>query len=132
MKKSLQLILNLEISNPEKINQKMLHDSARQLLRKEKIFGSVEIDLLIVGQKKMRFFNKKYLGQDTLTDVLSLPILKKKDWLQYKDSQILLGGIIISHPQAKKQAREKNITIDEEIKLLFEHGLKHLLGYHHG
>ena len=43
----------------------------------------------------------------------------------------LLGDIVISVPTAQRQARENNLTLDEEIRSLAVHGLLHLLGHDH-
>ena len=42
-----------------------------------------------------------------------------------------LGSIVISIDTAKKEAEEFGHSIEDEIKLLFIHGLLHLLGYDH-
>jgi len=42
-----------------------------------------------------------------------------------------LGEIFISYPEAKRKAKEFNISIEKELTLLFIHGLLHLLGYDH-
>jgi len=38
---------------------------------------------------------------------------------------------VISYPVAQKQANDHNITTDEEVNRLVEHGMLHLLGIHH-
>ena len=43
----------------------------------------------------------------------------------------LLGDIVISLPQAARQARSGNVTAAAEIDRLLVHGLAHLLGYDH-
>jgi probable rRNA maturation factor len=42
-----------------------------------------------------------------------------------------LGEVLISCPQAKKQAKEHNHPIERELALLLSHGVLHLLGYEH-
>lgn len=42
-----------------------------------------------------------------------------------------LGEVIISHPQAQRQAAEKAVDIDRELALLVVHGVLHLLGHDH-
>ncbi|MEO1923813.1 MAG: rRNA maturation RNase YbeY, partial [Nautiliaceae bacterium] len=57
------------------------------------------------------------------TDVLSFPLENIPG--------MPLGSIVISIDTAKKGAKEFGHSIENEIKLLFIHGLLHLLGYDH-
>lgn len=132
MKKLLKLILNLENKTRGKIEQRSLIQLAEKLLRSQQISGTIEIDLMIVDQRKIKSLNKQYLKKNKVTDVLSFPLQSRQELKQNEEKKpILLGEIVISYPQAKKQAREKKIKIEQEITILFEHGLNHLLGYHH-
>jgi probable rRNA maturation factor len=65
--------------------------------------------------------NRKYLGRDTLTDVISFP----------SDQEIapFLGDIIIDIEVADRQKGERDLI--SELQFLFLHGLLHLLGYDH-
>ena len=42
-----------------------------------------------------------------------------------------LGEVVLSYPQAQRQALENTVSIDSEIALLVIHGILHLLGYEH-
>ena len=42
-----------------------------------------------------------------------------------------MGEIVISYPQAKRQAREAKKPLKAELALLVVHGVLHLLGYDH-
>ena len=42
-----------------------------------------------------------------------------------------MGEIVISYPQAARQAREGKRLIRAEMALLIVHGVLHLLGYDH-
>jgi probable rRNA maturation factor len=71
----------------------------------------------------MRELNKIYRNKDKATDVLSFPLEDMPG--------MPLGSIVISIDTAKKVANELGHSIEGEIKLLFIHGLLHLLGYDH-
>ena len=47
----------------------------------------------------------------------------------YSDANI--GEVIISLPQARRQAREAGHSLENEIAALLAHGIYHLLGYDH-
>ncbi len=79
--------------------------------------------------------NKQFRGLEKTTDVLSFPMYdlnKRRDLLCTPiPMPVLLGDIIISAPQASRQAIERGIEVEEEILRLVIHGLLHLLGYDH-
>ncbi|KQC05962.1 MAG: hypothetical protein APR54_07895 [Candidatus Cloacimonas sp. SDB] len=79
------------------------------------------VNLLLTDDGSIRDFNKKYLGRDTLTDVISF----SSDLV----FTAFLGDIIIDTAVAEEQ-KGKN-TLEEELQYLFMHGLLHLLGYDH-
>ena len=89
----------------------------------------------------MHEINKTYRGIDSTTNVLSFPYekpqepsklmhLNKMGFVSSPDKVNRLGDIVISHPEAEKDARAEGVTVEEEIHLLVEHGTKHLLGIH--
>jgi probable rRNA maturation factor len=43
----------------------------------------------------------------------------------------MLGDVVISVEQARRQAKEHGITLKREMAILLIHGLLHLLGYDH-
>lgn len=92
---------------------------------------SLSLSLLVCGDSRMRKINKEFRGKDKVTDVLSFPAHENLRKNMVKDSELFLGDIAISLPQAKRQAKEFKIgTFDEFIHLFF-HGLLHLMGYDH-
>jgi len=42
-----------------------------------------------------------------------------------------LGEVIISLPQARRQAEERDDPLDRELALLIVHGVLHLVGHEH-
>lgn len=94
------------------------------------VSGHVEVSVSIVGDRKMKVLNKKYRQKDGTADVLSFS-QTQGEWAKTPDGVLRLGDVIISFPQARKNAREKETLVDEEIDFLLRHGLLHLLGIHH-
>lgn len=82
-----------------------------------------EVELLIVDAQSIQELNREHRGKDTPTDVLSFPI----DDFPHSP----LGSIVINHELANEKAKELGHKIEEEIALLFIHGLLHLLGFDH-
>jgi len=92
----------------------------------EKIAKSVtkkDIEFVLCDDLHIRLLNKEFRGCDCATDVLSFPLESMP--------HAPLGTIIISLDRAKDEAKFYNHCVDEEIALLFIHGLLHLLGYDH-
>ncbi len=81
------------------------------------------VELLFVDNNSIKELNKTYRGIDKPTDVLSFPLADTP--------YAPLGSIVISIDKAKELAKKLGHTIQEEIALLYIHGLLHLLGYDH-
>jgi len=84
------------------------------------------ISVFFIDDKEMRKMNKKYMGRDYPTDVLSFEIKEKQE-----DGSFYLGDIVVNKDQAKRQAGEYGNDFEEEISELVAHGVLHLLGVHH-
>jgi len=82
-----------------------------------------EVELLIIDGESMQALNLEHRGMDKTTDVLSFPI----DDFPHAP----LGSIVINHELAAQKAKELGHSVEEEITLLFIHGMLHLLGFDH-
>ncbi|NMB57126.1 rRNA maturation RNase YbeY [Candidatus Beckwithbacteria bacterium] len=119
------------------IRRKIIKKAIITMLAARQVEDDFEVEVNIIGDRKMRELKKIYLKIDETTDVLSFPlqddyfINKKKDFIDNPDNLLRLGTIFISYPQARRQANLHKLLIDEEINQLTEHGMLHLLGFHH-
>jgi probable rRNA maturation factor len=95
-----------------------------------------EMGLVITGQEKISQLNEKYLGHEGPTDVLAFALNESPGEVVFPvpegDSALHLGEVIISYPQARKQADGHRHSIKTEVAILVIHGTLHLLGYDHG
>ena len=82
-----------------------------------------DVELILTTDEEIKKINKEFRNKDKATDVLSFPLENIPG--------MPLGSIVISIDTAKKEAEEFGHSIEDEIKLLFIHGLLHLLGYDH-
>lgn len=110
-----------------KINEKSLRETCSLILRRLNWLDTVEIELLVVGDRKIKRLNKQYRGVGEPTDVLSFPA----SWDKSAVSTNFLGSIVISVDTAINQAKLAGISLEKELQTLTGHGLLHLLGYHH-
>lgn len=111
-----------------------LRESLIKALAKQRLTDNVEIDVQIVGSRKMAEIHKLYMNLPGATDVLSFPLNDPNDdrpFLTPPDGILRLGDIVVCYPVAMSEALEKQCKVDSQIQFLAEHGLMHLLGYHH-
>ncbi len=75
------------------------------------------LSIAFVGTRRMRAVNKKYLGHDYVTDVLTFDLGEDA------------GEIIICPQVASANARAHQTSTENEIILYVVHGILHLAGY---
>jgi rRNA maturation RNase YbeY len=85
-----------------------------------------QLSVLLVGDRRMRRLNQLYRGRDYPTDVLAFPMREAGG-----PASPLLGDVVISLPQAIRQAEGDGHSLDHELATLLIHGTLHLLGYDH-
>jgi probable rRNA maturation factor len=98
----------------------------------EKIANSLtsrEIDLTLCYNNTIQAYNKEYRQKNQPTDVLSFPI--ESDIIVSDEIPMPLGSIVISVDYVVQKAEELKHSSDDELALLFIHGLLHILGYDH-
>jgi len=85
--------------------------------------ASKDIEFILTNNDEIQEINLDNRGIDKPTDVLSFPYLDMPN--------APLGSIVISADAVKDKAEFYNHSFDDELALLFIHGLLHLLGYDH-
>lgn len=98
-------------------NEKEAQKTVAEALSKLNI-NNVLIEILFVGEKRIKTLNKMYRNIDKATDVLSFP------QTQVSQSKLNILGSIIIYP---KIAEER----DESMVELIKHGILHLAGFDH-
>ncbi len=107
----------LENQTNETINLELLEKIATYLNVNK------DLELLVVDNTTIQDLNKQFRNKDSATDVLSFPL---------EDIEGLpLGSIVISIDKAKELSHNLGHSVQEELALLFTHGLLHLLGFDH-
>lgn len=91
------------------------------------------INIVFTSPNKIHEINKKYRDVDRETDVLSFPMYEKEELENYvaKPWKDILGDIIISIEQVKKQAEEYGHSFERELAYMMVHGFYHLMGEDH-
>jgi len=93
---------------------------------------AVEVGLLLTGDDRVWRLNRDYRGEDRTTDVLAF-VLEESEvaFPRPPDALPTLGQVVVSYPQAVRQAAEYGHTVEREVAFLVVHGLLHLLGFDH-
>ncbi len=128
----LHILLDIKTTVKTKVSKSFIGKIAKQVLDIVGIKKGVEISLLLVGEDKIRTLNRRYRGQNRVTDVLAFSqVESRKHFVAPKTGLLPLGDIIICYPQAKRQAKRFGHLVLTEVAILFTHGLLHLLGMDH-
>ena len=90
-----------------------------------------ELSVVLTGDAEVKKLNRLYRGKNKTTDVLSFPLLEGKKFPSSLKEGVVLGDVVVSVPQTKRQALERGKTFKAELALLVVHGILHLLGYDH-
>lgn len=136
----INVIVNSDSRYP--INKLAIQATILEVLQRHRVIGNIEISVSIMGDRKMHEINKKYRGIDDTTNILSFALedpssqsqlqhIPKVGFVRAPDKILRLGDILISYPQVVKDASLEGVSIEEELRFLVEHGMKHLLGIHH-
>ncbi|MEA3498118.1 MAG: rRNA maturation RNase YbeY [Campylobacterota bacterium] len=84
---------------------------------------SSEIEFILTTNEEIQEINLTTRGIDKPTDVLSFPYENMPN--------VPLGSIVISANFVEEKSKFYKHSFDDELSLLFIHGLLHLLGYDH-
>ena len=93
---------------------------------------SCEVNIVFVTDRKLRALNRKYLGKNSVTDVLAFPgegFVENRSGVGSKRDSCFLGDIAISSDRAARNADLYGVTFKEEIARYVAHGILHLGGY---
>ncbi len=109
-----QTNLNIELSKLEKITDALTNR---------------EVELIITDDETMQSLNSEHRGKASSTDVLSFPL--ETPFTEQSIFDMPLGSIVISESYVVKKSQELGHTPQDELSLLFIHGMLHLLGFDH-
>lgn len=110
-------ITNLQKAHP--IKKSRVREIVREVLRQED--KDAELSIAFVDEDEIRRLNKRFLGKDSPTDVISFPLETKRRWVE--------GEVVVCVPVALKEATKMLMDAEDEIMLYVVHGILHLLGY---
>jgi probable rRNA maturation factor len=109
-----QTDLNFDLHKLEKIAEKLTNR---------------EVELIIAEDETMQSLNCEHRGKASSTDVLSFPL--ETPFTEQSIFDMPLGSIVISESYVVQKSKELGHTLQDELSLLFIHGMLHLLGFDH-
>ena len=124
----------------------VLRKAVETALGEEGIGTPTEIGLRVVEAEEIRAINAEFRGIDSVTDVLSFPMLSyegeetpaetvaramEEDETDPETGEVMLGDIVICLPRAQEQAEAYGHSLKREMAFLAVHSVLHLLGYDH-
>ena len=115
-------MIDLDNQTTLEVNLDLLEEIAQALSTKE-------VELIITDDQTMQTLNAEHRDKNTVTDVLSFPM--DAPFTEQSVYDMPLGSIIIAESFVKDKAAEHGHTMQDELSLLFIHGMLHLLGFDH-
>lgn len=109
-----------------KVNLDLVKKAAKIALKSIGL-KSVEVNILLVSNQKIRAMNRKYLGIDSATDVIAWPSAVEFNVVNV-ETRNFLGDIAISSDKARQNAELYGNTAKAELLLYVIHGILHLSG----
>ena len=120
---------------------------AEGVLAAESVRPEAELSVVIADDDVVRSLNKRHRGLDEYTDVLSFSFSHQGEYYGEREpstgrtdevgfvlppgEEVSLGEVLISYPQAQRQATRSGHPVDKELAVLLTHGVLHLLGHDH-
>jgi len=93
------------------------------------VLSTQEVELIITDDKTMHSINTEHRGKESVTDVLSFPM--EAPFTEQSIFGMPLGSIVIAASFVKEKAARLGHSEQNELSLLFIHGMLHLLGFDH-
>ena len=129
-------IIFLDVEEDEKL-KKFIENIVQTCFKVENLLDlNFYLSITLTTPEQIHVLNKEYRNVDRATDVLSFPMFEKEEidnmiknavW-EYND---ILGDMVISIDQVKKQAEEYGHSFERELSYMVVHSFYHLMGYDH-
>ena len=125
--------INLSVGSRYPVNRKKIRNCVQSFLEKHHV-SHAQVDISVVGTRKIKELNESQLKHEGTTDVLSFPLHEKNQLTDVPLPPEIpphLGDIVVSFPEAVRMAAKYGKLVDDQLCFYIEHSLLHLLGYHH-
>ncbi len=131
----LDLSLLIEPLYRDKLDAALIENAVSNVLEVEGARYPTEVSVAVTGDETVADLNQRFRGKSGTTDVLSFAMsggeVGEGGFVSPPSGKQDLGEVIISYPQASRQAETLGHDAKDEIAFLTVHGVFHLLGYDH-
>ena len=103
-------------------HDELLARAARTVLSSEGV-REAQLSIALLDDRAIRALNRKHLGHGRPTDVIAFPL--------WESGETVVGDVYVGVEQARRQAVDEGVTLDEELVRLVVHGTLHVLGWDH-
>ena len=100
-------------------NESQYEDWISRIIESEG-FDEGEINYIFCDDEYLHKINVEYLDHDTLTDIISF---------DYTVGNLIQGDIFVSVERVQDNAKDFNVSFEEELKRVLSHGVLHYCGY---
>ena len=96
-------------------------------------YEQVFFDIVFMNNEEIHKINKEYRKKDAPTDVITFAMYADSpaEERYIFDGEVHLGEIMVSLDKIEEQAKENNVSFEEELHYIIAHGVLHLLGFDH-
>lgn len=102
-----------------RVRKRPIEAAVREVLEGEKIRRAA-VSVVFVDSRTIRRINRRFLAHDHVTDVIAFPLEARP---------LLEGEIYVNLDRARQQARERQLSVGNEVTRLVVHGVLHLAGF---
>ncbi len=102
---------------------------AQCAIRRLRVTGPGQFAVIFIGSQRMRTLNRRFLGHDRTTDVLSFRYDVAPRDVPAGLQERIVGEIFVAPSEARRYARRHGIPYEEELSRYVVHGLLHWLGH---
>ena len=131
----LDLSLLIDAPYRDKLDASLIEKAVSNALEVEGARYPAEVSVAVTDDDTVADLNRRFRGKGGTTDVLSFTMVGEEvgegGFVSPPTGKQDLGEVIISYPQASRQAEGLGHETKDEIAFLTVHGVFHLLGYDH-
>lgn len=122
---TVRLLIRNESKRKRLYRGDVLKRLAERIFAEEGVRGTVELSVLFCDDDAIQRLNRQYRGVGRATDVLAFSQVDPEHGGFH-----VVGDIVISLQTVERRCADRR-AMQEEVRLLFCHGVLHLLGYDH-
>lgn len=121
--------------SPDMVN--LLTNVVNTTLKYENVDTPCFVSITVTTPEDIRDINREHRNVDSVTDVLSFPVVNlldddyKQEAGDYYEGRLILGDVVLCAERAREQSESFGHSLEREMGYLTCHSILHLIGYDH-